>query len=190
MQGLWLDEGLTIILSKWSVSQLLLLPTDATPPLYYLLHKAFLSADASLGAMRSISITAGVASVALMYVLGRISFGLRGGLFAAALLAVWGTHVDYSQEARAYSLFFLLTLLTSVGLALYGDAIHSERHSLGGASRGRRFFALLLFGAGNVLSFYTHLISVFWIALTGLLLIAVVVRERRIILLNCLPSSS
>ena len=129
--------------------------------------------------MRSISIIAGVASVGLMYVLGRISFGRRGGLFAAALLAVWSAHVDYSQEARAYSFFFLLTLLSSVGLALYGEALRGERGLQGGANSGRRSFALLLFGAGNVLSFYTHLISVFWIALTSLLLIAVVVRERR-----------
>src|SRR6266850_7900928 len=73
-QGLWTDEALTLVLSNWSISDMLLLPTDPTPPLYYAIHKLFLSAHSSIAAIRSISVVAGVMSVGFMYVLGRLAF--------------------------------------------------------------------------------------------------------------------
>lgn len=176
-EGLWTDEALTIVLANWSIGDMLLKPTDPTPFLYYALHKLLLPPDASLAAMRSISVVAGVLSVALMYALGRLAFGRWGGMLAAALLAIWSMHVDYSQEARAYSLLFLFTLLTSVGLYYYADRLKSEAVGESGQA-WRRAAALAMFGAGNVLSFYTHVVSVYWIALTSLLLIALVIRRR------------
>lgn len=172
-QGLWSDEAFTIVLADWSISDMFRLPTDPTPFLYYAIHKAFLPADASIAAIRSISVVAGVLSVGLMYVLGRLAYGKAGGLLAAALLAVWSIHVDYSQEARAYSLLFSFTLLTSVGFLYYANLLKGE-----GVGRNR-LIALVLFGIGDVLSFYTHMASVFWIALTCLLLFALVVRVGR-----------
>jgi hypothetical protein len=178
-QGLETDEAMTIVLSNWSISDMLLLPTDPTPFLYYGIHKPLLSANSSIAAMRSISAVAGVMSVGVMYLLGRLAFGPAGGLLTAALLAVWTAHVAYSQQARAYSLFFLLTLLTSLGLLYYAQVLHRE----GGEShkgRSSRRLALVLFGVGNVLSFYTHVTSIFWIVLTCFLLLGIAVRERRI----------
>ena len=176
-EGLWTDEALTIILSNWSIGDMLLKPTDPTPFLYYAIHKLLLPPDASLAAMRSISVVAGVLSVALMYPLGRLAFGRWGGVLAAALLAVWSMHIDYSQEARAYSLLFLFTLLSSVGLLFYADRLKSEAEGKS-AQAWRRAAALVMVGVGNVLSFYTHVMSVYWIALTSLLLLAFVIRRR------------
>ncbi|HEY3144875.1 MAG TPA: glycosyltransferase family 39 protein [Dongiaceae bacterium] len=170
-QGLWTDEALTIVLSNWSIPDMLLRPIDPTPALYYILHKLLIPASASLEIVRSISVVAGVASVGLMFLLGRLAFGVAGGLLAAALLAVWSAHVDYSQEARAYSVLFLLTLLTSLGLVRYAQA---------DAGKHRRRFALALFCIGNVLSFYTHVVATFWIVLTSALLLAAVGHEWRI----------
>jgi mannosyltransferase len=178
-QGLWTDEGLTIVLSNWSISDMLLLPTDPTPFLYYGVHKLLLSANSSIAAIRSISVVAGVLSVGVMYLLGRLAFGAAGGLLTAALLAVWSSHVDYSQEARAYSVLFLLTLLTSLGLLYYAHLLHREAAEPDKARSGRRL-ALVLFGLGNVLSFYTHVVSIFWIVLTSFLLLGIVVRGRQI----------
>jgi 4-amino-4-deoxy-L-arabinose transferase-like glycosyltransferase len=172
-QGLWSDEAFTIVLADWSISDMFLLPTDPTPFLYYAIHKAFLPADASIAAIRSISVIAGVLSVGLMYVLGRLAYGKAGGLLAAALLAVWSIHVDYSQEARAYSLLFFFTLLTSVGFLYYANLLKAE-----GVGRNR-LIALALFGIGDVLGFYTHMASVFWIALSCLMLFALVARAGR-----------
>ena len=176
-ESLWTDEALTIVLANWSISDMLLKPTDPTPFLYYAIHKLLLPPDASLAAMRSISVVAGVLSVALMYPLGRVAFGRWGGVLAAALLALWSMHVDYSQEARAYSLLFLFTLLTSVGLLSYADRLKSEAEGKS-AKAWRRAGTLAMVSVGNVLSFYTHVVSVYWIALTSLLLLAFVVRRR------------
>ncbi len=177
-QGLWTDEALTIVISNWSIPDLLLLPTDPTPGFYYIVHKLLIPADASLAVMRAISVVAGVMSVGLMFLLGRLAFGVAGGLIAAALLAVWSAHVDYSQEARAYSVLFFLTLLASLGLVYYVQLLrHGEQPGI--SNRGRRRLALALFCVGNVLGFYTHLIASFWIALTSLLLIAAVWRQWR-----------
>jgi mannosyltransferase len=179
-EGLWTDEALTIALANWSISDMLLLPTDPTPFLYYAIHKFLLSSHSSIAAIRSISVVAGVMSVGVMYLVGRLAFGAAGGLLAAALLAVWSSHVDYSQEARAYSVLFLLTLLTSLGLLYYAHLLHREAADPDKADAGGRRFALVLFGLGNVLSFYTQLISIFWIVPTCCFLLGMVVREQRI----------
>jgi hypothetical protein len=177
--GLWNDEALTIVLSNWSIPDMFLLPTDPTPPLYYVVHKLLIPANAPVEVVRSISVAAGVMSIGLIYLLGRLAFGAAGGLLAAALLTVWTVHVDYSQEARAYGLLFFLTLLTSLGLLYYAHAL--QRTAAPGRSDvRRRRVALVLFGVGNVLSFYTHIIATVWIILSSLLLLAIVVREQRI----------
>lgn len=172
-QGLWTDEALTIPYVNWSLRDMLLLPTDPTPFLYYAVHKLLLSAHSSVAAIRSISAVAGVVSVGVMYLLGRVAFGPTGGLLAAALLAVWSIHVDYSQEARAYSVLFLLTLLPSLGLIRYAQLVSFEASESDRTDSRDRRLALGLFCIGNVLSFYTHVASVFWITLTCLLLIAI-----------------
>jgi hypothetical protein len=173
-QSLWTDEALTIVLANWSIGDMFLKPTDPTPFLYYAIHKLLVPPDASLAGMRSISVVAGVLSVGLIYILGRLAFGKWGGLLSAALLAIWSMHVDYSQEARAYSLLFFFTLLASVGFLYYAEALKAGREPSG---RGR--LALVLFGIGNVLSFYTHVVSVYWIALTSLMLLALILRQKR-----------
>jgi uncharacterized membrane protein len=146
--GLWNDEALTIVLSNWSIPDMFLLPTDPTPPLYYVLHKLLIPANSPVEVVRSISVAAGVMSVGLIYVLGRLAFGATGGLLAAALLAVWTMHVDYSQEARAYSLLFFLSLLTSVGLLYYARALQRTAQR-GRSDASRRQVALVLFGVGK-----------------------------------------
>jgi hypothetical protein len=178
-QSLWSDEAQTIVLANWSIGDMFLEPTDPTPFLYYTIHKLLLPPDASLAAMRSISVVAGILSIGLIYVLGRLAFGKWGGLLAAALLAVWSMHVDYSQEARAYSLLFFFTLLTSVGLLYYAEILRARRVGGVGTGSDRGMLALAMFGVGNVLSFYTHVVSVYWIVLTSLMLLAVVIREDR-----------
>jgi hypothetical protein len=177
-QGLWTDEALTIVLSNWSISDMLLRPTDPTPALYYILHKLLIPASASLEVVRSISVIAGVLSVGLMFLVARLAFGVVGGLLAAALLAVWSAHVDYSQEARAYSLLFFLTLLTTLGLLSYATDAHGRDARPDESGTRRRQFALALFCIGNILSFYTHVIATFWIVLTSLLLLAAIGRAR------------
>jgi hypothetical protein len=168
--SLWHDEALTIVQAQWSVPEMVRYPTDPTPFLYYWLHGLLFTPDASAATMRSLSVGAGVVSVGLMYVLARLCFGAKPALFAAALLAVWTSHIQYSQEARQYSLLFALTLLTSIGLVTYGSAL-ADTAKIDLTRSGRRRVGLLLFGVGNVFSWYSHATAAIWIALTSLLLL-------------------
>ena len=170
-QSLWFDEGLTIVTSRWALHDMFVAPADPNPPLYFWLHKLFVPTDAPPWAMRSVALVAGVAGVGAAYLLGRTLIDRRAGLLAAALLAAWTAHVDYSQEARGYTLLFLFVLLATTGVAMAARALGE------GAKRTERF-GVALFCAGNVLAFYTHVVSVFWIAGTSLVLIWVYLRAQ------------
>lgn len=38
-EALWGDEALTLILARWPLGDMIAMPTDNTPPLYYALHR-------------------------------------------------------------------------------------------------------------------------------------------------------
>ena len=176
-ESLWADEALTLVLANWPTGDMLMQPTDPTPFLYYFLHKLLVPPGAGAAAARSISLAAGIFSIGAMYLVGRLAFGRRGGLLAAALLAVWGAHIDYSQEARAYSLLFLLTLGSAAGLLWWFHESGKDEATRIGPVPARRV-ALALFATATVLSFYTHLVSIFWIALAVQILVSVTLRTR------------
>jgi 4-amino-4-deoxy-L-arabinose transferase-like glycosyltransferase len=60
--------------------------------------------------VRLLSVAIGTVTVPLLYVTGRRLLGEKGGLLAAALLALSPLHVYYSQEVRMYGLVTLLGL--------------------------------------------------------------------------------
>ncbi len=52
----------------------------------------------------------GIATIGMVYVLGRRWFSTSAGLFASALLAVSGVHIQFSREARGYALLVFLSV--------------------------------------------------------------------------------
>jgi uncharacterized membrane protein len=114
-QSLWYDEVLTTktavvpLSDLWSAT----LEHENTPPLYFLLMnlwvRVFGMSDVSL---RIPSAILGVGAVAAMYHLGKATLARPVGLVAATLLTFSRYHIGYSQEARTYSLMFLLMLLS------------------------------------------------------------------------------
>lgn len=86
---------------------------EANMSLYYLLLRYWLHFGGSEFFVRSLSVIFAVASIPVVYLLGRSLFDSRVGLFAAALLATNAYFVQYSQDARSYSLMVLLCLLSS-----------------------------------------------------------------------------
>ncbi len=86
--------------------------TESTPPLYYLLawgwSKLFGTGEWGL---RSLSALFGVATIPVVYLIGRRMAGGAAGAAAAALAAVCPALIWYSQEARAYALLVLLSSL-------------------------------------------------------------------------------
>ncbi len=64
--------------------------------------------------LRSLSALAGVATVPVAYLLGLELRGRRAGIAAAAFVAVNPMLLWYSQEARGYALFSLLTAVAAL----------------------------------------------------------------------------
>lgn len=92
------------------------------PPLYYLLLKETLPKGSPASALdiRRLSLAAGIASIMIVILAGALVAPLRGpAMLAALLLALNGTHIFYSQQARSYALFcFLAGLLLLWALLL------------------------------------------------------------------------
>ena len=62
--------------------------------------------------VRLLSVLFGTASVFIIYLLGAHIFNKKVGIYSALLVAFSPLHIYFSQEARTYSLFFALTLLS------------------------------------------------------------------------------
>jgi len=115
-ESYWLDEAfsVTTVLSNTPYELLVSVPgNDPHPPFYYLLLSGW-TAIFGTGelATRSLSAFAGIATVTVLYGVGRRLFDREVGAIAALLVAVSPFHVWYSQEVRMYSLLGLLTVLS------------------------------------------------------------------------------
>ncbi|MBV9120982.1 MAG: glycosyltransferase family 39 protein, partial [Chloroflexi bacterium] len=114
-QSLWYDEGSSLFLARQSLAAITRgAAADIHPPLYYyLLHFWLAGAGQSEFALRFLSLTSGVLTVALLILIARRLFGRPailpvGLLGAAAPLAVY-----YSQEARMYAQVTMFGLLAT-----------------------------------------------------------------------------
>ncbi len=117
LQSYRYDEAVTVvrILHPSVFDTLSAVPgSESTPPFYYLVAWLW-SRPFGIGevGLRSLSALAGTASIVVVY-LGAVALPLprRAGLVAAAMAAVSPVLIWFSQDARAYSLVFLLTALS------------------------------------------------------------------------------
>jgi uncharacterized membrane protein len=125
--------------------------SESAPPLYYALTWLWTQMTGTGEAgLRSVSAAAGVATVPVAYLLGAELRGRRAGLIAAALVAVNPMLLWYSQEARAYALFVLLTAISSLYFVRTLDRGH-RRDSIG-------------WGIASALALATHYFAAFPIA--------------------------
>jgi mannosyltransferase len=132
--------------------------SESAPPLYYVLAWLWTQVTGTGEAgLRSVSALAGVATVPVTYMLGAQLSGRRAGIVAAALVAVNPMLVWYSQEARAYALFVLLTALS---LLYFVRALDQGR---------RRDF--IAWGIASALALATHYFAAFPIAAEALWLL-------------------
>jgi len=144
---LWGDEALTLLIAQWPLKYLFLVPVDPTPGLYYSLHKLLLGPMVGTAAARSISVACGTLLIPVTYFLAKEA--RIPALLGAALVALSFPLIDYSQEARAYSLLVLLVTLSAAFFIRW--------------SRSREPSALFATLLTCLLAFYTHFASVFWI---------------------------
>lgn len=157
---LWSDEALTLIIAQWPLKALFLAPVDPTPGLYYALHKVLLGPTVGTTAARSLSVFAGTLLIPATYFVARQA--RIPALLAAALVAVSFPLIDYSQEARAYSLLVLLVVLSAGFFIWWG--------------RNRRLPFLVGSLTFALLAVYTHFTAIFWL---GPLVVAALWTGRR-----------
>ena len=114
-KSLWLDEAITAWLAQASspvFTGTVWRGGEANMSLFYVIMRAWSHLGSSEWTLRFFSVLMGIAAIPIFFVLGKRLFGSRVGLIAALLLTVNACHVAYSQEARSYTLFFLLAILS------------------------------------------------------------------------------
>ncbi len=178
-QSLWADEGNSVVLAGRSFGEIAQAAAlDIHPPLYYWLLSLWTRLfGTSEVAVRSLSVVLGVATVWLVYLLGRRLFGQVAGLVAAFLLAISPLHVFYSQEARMYALLAFWAALLMLGFVqMLQDEMADMKNlprelPLLGTTAG---FVYAIAGIGGLYTHYlfpimlalANLIYVIWLAVT------------------------
>lgn len=147
-QSLWIDElftymksrpdlGFTGVVGQFTTGE------DPHPPLYFvLLHSWFRVFGFTEAAGRIIAALAGSAGLVVIYLLGRELMGKACGWIAALILAVNQFHLNFSQEARPYSMLFLFTGLSYLFLVR--------------GARGLRTRDFIYYALASTVMVYTH----------------------------------
>lgn len=169
-ESIWFDEAYTALVSKrepWSlIKHVLSIEYEKNPPFYYvLLHfwrSIFGDTEFSL---RLLSAVLGSISVIAIYWLGKLLFNKRAGIFAALILSVSVFHIQYSQEARAYSLIILLTIISYYSLV----KLTSKKSILFGS----------IYLVTSVLMLYTHYYSIFILAAQNVFCFTLFIIKRK-----------
>jgi mannosyltransferase len=150
-QSFWYDEAFTpvhVLRGGLGATLHAVVHTENTPPLWYVLAwaDARVFGDGPL-ALRLPSALAGIATVPVVWAIAQRLTGRRTAVVAAAIVAVDPLLVWYSQEARAYGLF---VLLSAVAMLCFVRALQAP-------SRAR----LLAFALAGALALLTHYFAVF-----------------------------
>ncbi|MGA9797712.1 MAG: glycosyltransferase family 39 protein [Terriglobales bacterium] len=151
-KSFWIDEGASFSFATmpWRPFLLTLWSYQGNMTLYYFLLRGWIHFGDSEFAIRSLSVLFGVLAIPAIYLLGERLFDRPTGLVAAALLSVHSFHIQWSQEARAYS---LLTLLLVMAAYLLVCAMQSKEEKSTGY--------WIAFAVTAALSFYAHIFAVF-----------------------------
>lgn len=165
--SLWVDEGITVMFSHlpWPAVLGLRGVYDAHPPLYYALVKLVAAVGApDVVAGRLVSVVAGTAGIAVLYLLVARLATTWVGLAAATVLALSPSHLWYSQEARQYALDVTLALVSYLALVAFLQS-------------GRRAWAVL-YGLSLVLAMYVEYSALFALAPQAVLILLAARRQR------------
>lgn len=154
-ESYWYDE---IIMLRVAQDNIWTIIEGGRPPLYIILAHFWIKFFGTEEvATRSLSAIFGVASIPIIYLIGKELFNRKVGLIGAFLMAISQFQIYYSQEFRYYSLFVLTTLLS-----FYFFIIALRRRNIGS------FTLYVLF---SVLLFYTHTFGLFIIVAQNLYLL-------------------
>jgi 4-amino-4-deoxy-L-arabinose transferase-like glycosyltransferase len=164
--SLWVDETSSVHFAHYPWSALWSDVSDSHPPLYYSLVKIALLFGDSEFVIRMPGVIAGTLTVAVVYGIGRLTFGPAAGVAAAVALAVSNVHIDYSQDARMYGVLVFGLSLATLGAVGLG---HARSYAVPPGSKrrwGTLFWAsLATYAVGTLIALYSQNIAVFVVAL-------------------------
>jgi 4-amino-4-deoxy-L-arabinose transferase-like glycosyltransferase len=179
-ESLWFDEAISFRRSGYAFSELIADSIHAFHnPSYFILLRAFRVVGDSEFALRLPSAIFGVGKVWLTYVVARRILGHKGGLVAAAFIALCRYQIHYDQEARMYAPLLFFTTLALSGLVYVvarrdSDAQLNRLNDSRGSwpSKGEREqpkslrFAWGSFVVGTTGALYLHNTAVLFVAAT------------------------
>lgn len=111
-KSLWTDEAWSLQFAHLDVLQILQL-RDNNPPLHNLLMHFWVGTFGDTEfSIRFLSVIFGILSVIMIYRVGCLLFNAQVGVLSSILLGASVFHVQYSQEARHYTLVAFLSLLS------------------------------------------------------------------------------
>ena len=160
--SLWGDEGFSVAIANYPISTILESKViiqnyayhESHPPLYYLLlHGSRILLGDSDFTYRFVSVLFGMLLLPLIYQLGKQVHSKQAGRLALGLGAVNSIWIQYSQEARMYTLIMLL----ATAVTLSAIRLFQQPNWKAGASTA--IFAVLL--AGTNYPIFAFLASIF-----------------------------
>jgi len=168
--SIWNDEA-----SSWNMARHPFLTMlreqagDNNPPLFdiilYVVIRVF---GDSATMLRLPSAVLGIVNVYLLYRLGAVLWDRFTGGIAAALLALSGFHIWYSQEARMYALFCAMATAFALTTVLFLIAPTRTR--------------TMLCGLTGIALFYSHTFGpLVWVAVNVVVVVALLTRARWIV---------
>lgn len=162
----WLDELYSADFSNPARSfnsMLKITLEDVHPPVYQILlwvwYKLFGFTEYT---GRSLSAIIGIAGIYVIYLLGKELFNKYVGLYASLLVSINIFLINYSQETRSYSLFFLLVMLSYMYLS---KVLHNPSKK-----------NILLYWVFTIIMFYTHYFSFFLVAIQAVVFLVYTVQ--------------
>lgn len=147
--SLWIDEIWSIRISHlpWNLYLWSIRHQDPNMILYYCMLHVWMKLGDSEAMVRGLSVLWGVATVPVLAMFGAQLFGRRAGLIAGLLLTINVFHIQYSQEARSYSLVILLVSLSSW---CFVSCVESPR-----------WYKWACYSFLSTLAIYSHLFAIF-----------------------------
>ena len=114
-KSFWLDEIASVGIARMPGNSFWhwLWTEEGNMALYYVMLRPWLEIHLGEATVRLLSVLPGIASIPMMYLLGRRLFGRYVGILSALFLALSTCSVVYSQEARGYSWLLLGTIIST-----------------------------------------------------------------------------
>jgi len=165
-ESVWLDEAFSIKIADGTPSEVIKETSeDVHPPLYYFaLHYWMKLFGETEFASRLLSVLFGTLAIIALYKLAAFLYDKGTALLAATLLAFSHFNIEFSQEARMYT---LLSLLSLISIYYFFKLLE-----------GKRGLALVGYTVASALMMYTHVYSFFILAAQNIFLLTLVFAAR------------